>query len=1168
MVGMLKRLGVMWVVFWVCLLPVLGSQTKGESQQSTIRIESGIGMTRADVLKQLLEDDFITYDTVALFESNRLIIGLNDGTIQIWDMEHETLEHTLATQSSVLSLALDKSGQLVSGSADGAIQIWDIKRGLLKRKLVAQGGVLSLALDKNGRLVSGSTDGTIQIWDIEKNSLINTLKTQQMWLKTIVFDGGNKIAIGSIDGIIQIWDIEKNSLINTLKVEKNWLKSLAFNKRGELASGSIDGTIQIWDIDSGQVRHTLKSSSSILSLSFDDAGRMLILASNGAIQVLNVMNNNIQLVFKKPDVDILGFEVEKNNSNSGLLKNEDYLESMIVKLEGDPSIFYTGTNNLNITLTNHSEKPIYKPQLVETFSEDSLFHVIPNDQKPLLFEERYNSPSIIEVGQSAKISGSVLVNTPKFVATGKYELPIKIQDFSGHTKLVKFKVDYKSLDIEIKSAFLENNFFTRKGVLTVKIANLRMVELDMFDFYLQTPSGALSSTIKIIEVGQSSDAQTTENIKFETDEIFSKKQLDNLKLELRIRNFINMGRYGSLHFYGKDADLRSYVSTLYTEWYFDIKVNVSYWLLISQISGVIVLIVSIYWLFLFINPISTALSRRPVELITIPFDQLTKTKNLLRWSGRFRRVLDDAEVSTQTFSQALDFAQLTPEQKAQIIAKRLGAKLERVETPPNLPLSREEQETQNQTNSEIPSSLPPSLDKGRDGEGFSLFTLKLPDNFILNVNRLLLYFPTVSTEDVFTTLRAIPQAEGRITLIINTDAAYQRKLLNTTQDRSNKYVAPQSKQLTALLLSPKPEAVLAKVLAEQLALQQLSPYQIGGGVNKEAIFFGRRELIAQIINRDPANYLIVGGRQMGKSSLLKALERRYAENPQVHCCYLSLSNEVLIPRLAHALNLDSDTAPDFAAQLEVRIKNEGKRYIFLIDEADLFIEHEQAQGYPMLSVFRRLSEQGQCSFILAGFWQLYQHAVLDYQSPLRNFGAVLEVGALEQEACEQLATIPMQTLNLSYANPQIMQHMISQCGQRANLIAHVCDQLIQQLQPSQRIIEVGDVHPVLTGRDLQKRLEGWSVGIGEHEQAYDRLVVYTTVQHDSFTTGELIQTLEQQSVQFESAELERTLSRLELAFVLRRLDKRWAYCVPLFVELMREDDLTIKREREWRRWQT
>jgi len=67
---------------------------------------------------------------------------------------------------------------------------------------------------------------------------------------------------------------------------------------------------------------------------------------------------------------------------------------------------------------------------------------------------------------------------------------------------------------------------------------------------------------------------------------------------------------------------------------------------------------------------------------------------------------------------------------------------------------------------------------------------------------------------------------------------------------------------------------LANLLASQLTLTQLSPYQLGGGVNREAIFFGRQEIIAHIINRDPANYLVVGGRQLGKSSLLKALGRR------------------------------------------------------------------------------------------------------------------------------------------------------------------------------------------------------------------------------------------------------------------------------------------------------
>jgi hypothetical protein len=36
--------------------------------------------------------------------------------------------------------------------------------------------------------------------------------------------------------------------------------------------------------------------------------------------------------------------------------------------------------------------------------------------------------------------------------------------------------------------------------------------------------------------------------------------------------------------------------------------------------------------------------------------------------------------------------------------------------------------------------------------------------------------------------------------------------------------------------------------------------------------------------------------------------------------------------------------------------------------------------------------------------------VLDYQSPLRNFGETLRVGALEADACRDLATRPMATM--------------------------------------------------------------------------------------------------------------------------------------------------------------
>ncbi|WP_157832877.1 ATP-binding protein [Thiolinea disciformis] len=431
----------------------------------------------------------------------------------------------------------------------------------------------------------------------------------------------------------------------------------------------------------------------------------------------------------------------------------------------------------------------------------------------------------------------------------------------------------------------------------------------------------------------------------------------------------------------------------------------------------------------------------------------------------------------------------------------------------------------------------------------------------------MLYFISTSFRTALEDLKKIPAIEGRFIFFYSNAPNDQDELFNIAQNRDNKYIAPSSKHLRSFLFNINAKSLLLDILVSQLSLSELSPYQINGGVNNEDVFFGRHGVINHITNRDSMNYLVVGGRQMGKSSLLKALKRRYAENAQVRVFYQTLSNETLIPHLMAALDLPEIDSPQaFAQTLEAQLKAEGKRYIFLIDEADLFIAHEQVQGYPILSVFRRLSEQGQCSFILAGFWQLYQHAVLDYQSPLRNFGEVLEVGALEQDACEQLATKPMQNLNLSYANHALVQHLISQCGQRANLIAYVCDQIIKQLEPSQRVIEVTDIHRVLQGRDLQKRLAGWSVGIGEKEQAYDRLVVYSTIQQASFTIGALMQDLEQQGAHFDSSELEQALSRLELAFVLKKTQNRYCYCVPLFVEYMCADEVEVKRIKELKSW--
>ncbi|EDN69379.1 hypothetical protein BGP_3449 [Beggiatoa sp. PS] len=80
--------------------------------------------------------------------------------------------------------------------------------------------------------------------------------------------------------------------------------------------------------------------------------------------------------------------------------------------------------------------------------------------------------------------------------------------------------------------------------------------------------------------------------------------------------------------------------------------------------------------------------------------------------------------------------------------------------------------------------------------------------------------------------------------------------------------------------------------------------------------------------------------------------------------------------------------------------------------------------YSTLNHFRSLSEEGRCFFIFAGFWNLYDAALLDYHSPIKNFGESVMIGALELEACQQLATEPMTILGISYQSEELVAQIV------------------------------------------------------------------------------------------------------------------------------------------------
>ncbi len=440
------------------------------------------------------------------------------------------------------------------------------------------------------------------------------------------------------------------------------------------------------------------------------------------------------------------------------------------------------------------------------------------------------------------------------------------------------------------------------------------------------------------------------------------------------------------------------------------------------------------------------------------------------------------------------------------------------------------------------------------------FRLELNDRFGLNLRRVIVQL--AQPDEVAQDLINRWAGTGEVTLLLGGWPQQRAALAALARARAGLLVAPDGAELSQLLLASDPLDELARLIGRHVPVTHVSPYQTGGGVSRAGMFFGRRDLIAQVMGRDPTNYLVVGGRQVGKSSLLKELARRYAEDPGVDVHYLVLTDDDAATPMAQALGLPHGSGLDDVVR---NLVGQSRRSVFVIDEVDVFARREPANGYPTFQCMRALSEQGKASFLLAGFWSLYRHAVLDYQSPLKNFGTVLTVGALEPDACVTLATLPMARMGIRWADTDLVQHLAEQCGRRANLIALACDEALNNLGTTNRVIEAAHLQAVLQGNRVRQALEGWDdLGDTEQESRLDRMVAYATAERDAFTLPALMADLERHAVAVDTQAVRQAVARLELAFVLRREGESYRYQVPLQRDLICALDPAASLQRELR----
>ena len=174
--------------------------------------------------------------------------------------------------SIALSVAFTPDGQrVVAGIADGTIRIWQRHSGILEQTITAhEGWVWSVAVNHDGGMIaSSSDDGSVAITEVATGR-VRRLRGHRNWVRTVAFSpDGSQLVTGSEDRRVLVWDVRSGTPVRELLGHDDQVWSAQFHPSdGGIVSGSSDGTVCLWA--SGATAPTVRWQA--------DAGRVLDVA--------------------------------------------------------------------------------------------------------------------------------------------------------------------------------------------------------------------------------------------------------------------------------------------------------------------------------------------------------------------------------------------------------------------------------------------------------------------------------------------------------------------------------------------------------------------------------------------------------------------------------------------------------------------------------------------------------------------------------------------------------------------------------------------------------------------------------------------------------------------------------------------------------------------------
>ena len=190
-------------------------------------------------------------------DARRLLVGAENGTLEVWDPSSETKVASLAPQRRpVTALALDPTGKLaLSGGNDRSTRLWDLEA---RKEITTVPGhrswVTGLAFLPGDRLVTSSFDETVRVWERGEANARLVLPVGIGIHNLAAPLAGKSVFLGCDDGSIRELDLGTGIWHQVGPVRGRAVPSLALSSDGtRLLAACHDGTVSLRDARSGEV---------------------------------------------------------------------------------------------------------------------------------------------------------------------------------------------------------------------------------------------------------------------------------------------------------------------------------------------------------------------------------------------------------------------------------------------------------------------------------------------------------------------------------------------------------------------------------------------------------------------------------------------------------------------------------------------------------------------------------------------------------------------------------------------------------------------------------------------------------------------------------------------------------------------------------------------------